>query len=350
MRPPDESDRRRPDVESELARLTELDRATLGMNGVLCGVVALIAVILLPRYGWLLTVVSSLPFASWLVGLIGLRRLLGVRRWTALNLAVIESAIVIDVAITGGVDSPLLHMVGVLGVSIVFIFPRRWQAVAVTPLVVAGITALQIAMGTPIEEPLNVIVALLIALILPVSTITMVDMEMTHRRRSVIDPLTGCLNRNAFRDRVEVLEAQMVVTGEPIGVVIFDIDHFKQVNDLHGHAAGDAVLTEVAYHLRKALRSYEMLCRLGGEEFVILLPGGTSADAAEIAETMRLLVENIVVNGISITISCGVSSADGHDVAIRTVLAEADHALYEAKEGGRNQTRVHMPEAASVEG
>jgi diguanylate cyclase (GGDEF)-like protein len=139
----------------------------------------------------------------------------------------------------------------------------------------------------------------------------------------------------------------MAVTGEPIGVVIFDIDHFKQVNDRYGHAAGDAVLTEIAYQLRKALRSYETLCRLGGEEFVILLPGAAVADATRIAERVRLLVAGLVVEGITVTISCGVASAGGDDVSIRTVLAGADAALYEAKAGGRNQTRVHMPETVS---
>jgi len=343
----DGDDLRRSDAARKLARLTEVDRATLRSNVVQSALVALLALVLLPFYGWPLTVVSCLPFLSWMVGLAGLRQILGIRKWRALNLAVIESAILIDIAIMGGVDSPLLHMVGVVGVYIVFYFPDRWQSVAVTPLLVAGLTALQIVAGVPIDDPFNVVVALLLALILPASTIAIVDMELTHRRRAVIDPLTGCLNRNAFRDRIEVLEAQMTVSGDPIGVVIFDIDHFKQVNDTHGHAAGDAVLVEVAYQLRKALRSYEMLCRLGGEEFVILLPGASAAASAEIAERMRLLVEGLVVDGIEITISCGVASAAGRGVAIQTVLANADNALYEAKAGGRNQTRIHMPETAS---
>lgn len=347
MRALDEEDTRQSDAARRLARLTEVDRATVGANVGLCAVAALLAWILLPFYGWPLTLASSLPFVSWVVGLAGLRRILGIRRWTALNLATIESVITIDVAITGGVDSPLLHMVGVLGVFIVFYFPGRWQAVVVTPCIVAGITAVQIVVGTPIDDPLNPVIAFLIALILPVATIGMVDMEMTHRRRAVIDPLTGCLNRNAFRDRIEVLEAQMAVTGEPIGVVIFDIDHFKRVNDEHGHAAGDAVLTEIAYQLRKALRSYELLARLGGEEFVILLPGANASAAAQIAERVRLLVEGIVVDGIDVTISCGAASAEGTDVAIRTVLADADAALYEAKAAGRNRTRIHMPEIVS---
>jgi len=83
-----------------------------------------------------------------------------------------------------------------------------------------------------------------------------------------------------------------------------------------------------------------MLCRLGGQEFVILLPGATATVAAEIAERVRPLVAGLVVNGIGITVSCGVASAGGTDVAIRAVLTHAGAALYEAKAGGRNPTRV----------
>ncbi len=80
---------------------------------------------------------------------------------------------------------------------------------------------------------------------------------------------------------------------------------------------------------------------------MILLPGASAAISAAIHEHMRVLAEGIVVDGIELTIACGVASADGHDVAIRTVLADADRALYEAKAGGRNQTRVHLPELVS---
>lgn len=345
----DDDDERRADAARRLARLLEVDRATVAANVGLSAVVALVAVALLPFYGWPLTVVSSLPLLSWIVGLAGLRRLLGIRRWTVLNLAVIDSAIVVAVALTGGIDSPLLHMVGVVGIFFVFYFPGRWQALVATPLIVVGVTALQLVVGEAIDDPLNPVVAFLIALVLPVGTLGMVEMELSHRRRAVIDPLTGCLNRNAFRDRVEMIEVQMDVTGDPIGVVMFDIDHFKQVNDQHGHATGDAVLRELAYRVRKALRSYEMLCRLGGEEFVILLPGATASDAERIAEQVRLLVEEVVVDGISVTISCGVASAAGHDVVIDTVVAEADAAMYEAKDAGRNQTCVHDAARTSVE-
>jgi hypothetical protein len=188
MRPLEKEDLRHSDAARKLARLTEVDRATVGANVVLCAVTALLALAMLPLHGWPLAAFSSLPFLSWMVGLAWLRRLLGIRRWTALNLAVIETVIVIDIALTGGVDSPLLHMVGVLGVYIVFYFPDRWQAVAVTPLVIAGITGLQLSLGTAIDDPLNVVVALLSSLILPVSTIGMVNLELTAGRSSIRSP------------------------------------------------------------------------------------------------------------------------------------------------------------------
>ncbi len=345
VRPGPDPDLRRFERERELARLTEVDRATAKANAALCGVAALLAFGLAPRYGLALGFVSSLPFLSWVLGFAGLRRLLGLRRWTALNLLVIEATIVLDVSLTGGTESPFLHMIGVLGSFIVFYFPGRWQALAATPIIVIGAATLPVLAGSSFDDPLNVAVAFMIALIVPVTFIRVVEMELRHRRRAVIDPLTGCLNRHAFSDRIELFEAQMAVTGEPIGLVMFDIDHFKQVNDRHGHAAGDAVLTEVAYAIRKALRSYELLCRLGGEEFAILLPGAGVIESGQIAERIRALVEQIEVEGVSVTISCGVAVAEGRGADLQSVLAQADEALYEAKDAGRNQIRYHAAAA-----
>ncbi|MEO0492130.1 MAG: GGDEF domain-containing protein [Actinomycetota bacterium] len=340
---PKVADPRRDDRERELARLIDVDRATVGVNGVLCGLTMVVALGLWPFYGATFTLVCSLPFITWLAGAAGLRKLLGIRRWTVLNMIALETSILLAVMHTGGADSALLHMVGMLGAPLVFYFPRRTGAVVASPLVVAGVAALHLGAGHAIDEPLNPIVAFLVAVFIPVMVLHMMELEMTHRKRAVIDPLTGCLNRHAFGDRVAVIEAQMAVTGEPVGVVMFDIDHFKQVNDQHGHAAGDAVLTEIAYRIRKALRSYELLCRLGGEEFAILLPGAGAEDAVRIAERVRMLVESLSVAGIEITISCGVASAAGTDVQVDAVLEHADRALYEAKHHGRNRTCVHEP-------
>ena len=100
--------------------------------------------------------------------------------------------------------------------------------------------------------------------------------DLEHRSSSVIDPLTGMLNRNALQTRIAELVAQAAILREPVALIVGDLDNFKAINDGHGHAAGDVVLKDVAYRMRKALRAYDLAYRLGGEEFLIILPGADS--------------------------------------------------------------------------
>ena len=111
--------------------------------------------------------------------------------------------------------------------------------------------------------------------------------DIQHRSDAVIDQLTGMLNRKALGVRALELAQQSEVTGEPVGVIVADLDHFKHVNDTRGHTVGDAVLKEVAYLLRKQLRAFDLAYRLGGEEFLILVPGSDIDHAAELAERLR---------------------------------------------------------------
>jgi diguanylate cyclase (GGDEF)-like protein len=174
--------------------------------------------------------------------------------------------------------------------------------------------------------------------------------DIQHRSDAVLDPLTGMLNRNALKVRVQELTQQSAVTGEPIGLIIGDLDHFKQINDTHGHSVGDAVLKEVAYLMRKQLRAFDLAYRLGGEEFLILLPGSDLAHAEDLAERLRARVgvEN-VAGGIGVTMSFGVS-ASGPDEPFdyTTVFARADAALYRAKSDGRDRVRLAEPEGLAV--
>jgi diguanylate cyclase (GGDEF)-like protein len=145
------------------------------------------------------------------------------------------------------------------------------------------------------------------------------------------------LNRRALDQRLHELTAQAVVSGQPVAVIAGDIDHFKRVNDEHGHAAGDAVLVEVAYRLRKALRAYDLAYRVGGEEFLVLLPGADVRDAMQLAEELREAVAAEPAAGLSVTMSFGVSGSAGATLEREQLLNEADAALYEAKRRGRNQ-------------
>jgi diguanylate cyclase (GGDEF)-like protein len=121
-----------------------------------------------------------------------------------------------------------------------------------------------------------------------------------------------------------------------VAVIAGDIDHFKRVNDEHGHATGDAVLVEVAYRLRKALRAFDLAYRVGGEEFLVILPGADVPAAVELAEQLRAAVAAEPAAGLMITMSFGVAGSAGPDLEREGLLEEADTALYEAKARGRD--------------
>jgi diguanylate cyclase (GGDEF)-like protein len=153
----------------------------------------------------------------------------------------------------------------------------------------------------------------------------------------VIDPLTGLLNRKALESRFNEIEQQAHVSGGSVCLIELDLDHFKRVNDFLGHGRGDAVLRDLAYEVRKSLRTFELLYRIGGEEFLIILPGTPLDGGLEIAERIRCLVLETRPAGVEITVSLGVAEASGKGVHFERLYAEADEALYTAKRQGRNQ-------------
>ncbi|HEY6762348.1 MAG TPA: GGDEF domain-containing protein [Baekduia sp.] len=162
--------------------------------------------------------------------------------------------------------------------------------------------------------------------------------EVAQRAEAVMDPLTQMLNRKALVSRAAELAQQTRLTRKPVGVVLGDLDHFKNVNDTAGHQVGDAVLRDVAFRWRLSLRAYEMAYRLGGEEFLVLLPGATAAEAEEVAERLRASVAAAPVAGQAVTMSFGVAaSADGEPFDFDALYAQADRALYRAKHGGRDR-------------
>ena len=159
------------------------------------------------------------------------------------------------------------------------------------------------------------------------------------------DPLTGCLNRRALFDRLESLFAHARQSGQPLCCIMTDIDHFKSFNDRHGHAVGDQVLRAVTRSLASALREVDLLCRYGGEEFCIILPGVELEAASAVAERLRADVQARAgasirsTSGIEVTSSFGVANLmpDTNDPA--EMIDQADQALYSAKKSGRNCVR-----------
>ena len=167
------------------------------------------------------------------------------------------------------------------------------------------------------------------------------------------DPLTGVSNRRQFDFTAEREVARARRQQESICVLMLDVDHFKRVNDQHGHDAGDRVLRELAGTARKMLREPDLLARFGGEEFVALLPNTALESALTVAERLRLrLGELQIANGqqapIQITVSIGVAQLGHFD--LDNALKDADRALYLAKRSGRNQVRLAPPQPAPAEG
>lgn len=159
------------------------------------------------------------------------------------------------------------------------------------------------------------------------------------------DALTEVYNRGAI---VELLESQIARSKRnslPLSIVMLDVDHFKQVNDTHGHLAGDAVLRTITSRMRKCLREYDYIGRYGGEEFLIVLGDADYETAAKTAERLRLAVsdETVAFNDklLAVTISAGVAVAENNtEFDLDKIIAVADQELYKAKSNGRNRVEV----------
>ena len=147
------------------------------------------------------------------------------------------------------------------------------------------------------------------------------------------DPMTGLFNRRAMQQMLDDYQAQ----ARPLAVIALDIDHFKAINDHFGHDVGDAVIVALATLMQRDLRADAALCRSGGEEFLLLLPGVSLVQAQRIAERLRQTVANYEMEQAGcITISLGVAHWPGDASDLGAVLKQADKALYQAKHRGRN--------------
>jgi diguanylate cyclase (GGDEF)-like protein len=163
------------------------------------------------------------------------------------------------------------------------------------------------------------------------------------RRLSVTDKLTGAYNREFLSTQLPALMQEAQQERKPLSIAMFDVDHFKRVNDTHGHDTGDKVLTEIAHRLREANRAGDMLVRYGGEEFLLLLPSASVESAAEIANRVRVQLQDRVIEvgdlKLDIRISAGVAEYR-HPESPSDLFRRADAALYSAKDGGRNRVEV----------
>ena len=171
------------------------------------------------------------------------------------------------------------------------------------------------------------------------------DANLRLHDKAVRDALTGLYNRRYLEESLEREVSRAKRSGLPLGVMMMDIDHFKRCNDTFGHAAGDAVLRAVGQHVLSLTRSEDILCRYGGEEFVLVITHASQRAVCERAEALRLGVQGLKVEQESrqigpVTLSIGVAMLPDHGDSGQAVLEAADAALYQAKRAGRNRVVV----------
>jgi diguanylate cyclase (GGDEF)-like protein len=190
------------------------------------------------------------------------------------------------------------------------------------------------------NDPTRLISSLTLLIAITAIMSALMEGELEHRDRAVLDPLTGLLNRASLDARVLEIEEQAHLTGGAVSLIVLDLDGFKHVNDTFGHKRGDAVLRDVAYEIRKSLRSFELVYRIGGEEFLVLLPGVDLSEALEIAERVRHSVEEARPGELDLTISAGVATDAGGHITYDELFRQADVALLGAKRSGRNRVET----------
>jgi diguanylate cyclase (GGDEF)-like protein len=254
------------------------------------------------------------------------------------GLQVLQSAIILVRSQEKGVRVPCLFTATVLFAFSAFNFLR------------AGLTAVQ---GLPQDlfapSPLQ-IVSIVVYLTAPLGFafglfwMSTAKLRLSFEQLASTDPLLGIANRRYFRSACEKELARYQRSGEAFSLLVADIDHFKRINDQHGHMVGDAVLVAVAKNLQTHLRPFDLLGRWGGEEFVVLLPACPLPVALQVAERLRSSIEEwsqpeITPSGtpIPITVSLGVATYLGVEPTLDDLFRRADKALYRAKSAGRNR-------------
>jgi diguanylate cyclase (GGDEF)-like protein len=174
----------------------------------------------------------------------------------------------------------------------------------------------------------------------------------TRRQQATHDVLTGAFNRRTVLEGLQRELSRAQREGTSVGVILMDLDHFKLINDTHGHPMGDMVLREAVYRLQRELRSHDLLGRYGGEEFLIVLPGCPIAETVTVAERLRqrLASEPIKLSEgqILVTGSFGVASSTADSENVEALIQTADASLYRAKHEGRNRVVYEEREVALI--
>ena len=333
---------------AQSARFVDMERRMRPVRNGVFAVMGLGSLMLARTWGWQ---VAGLFFATAaLVPLVD-RRIATSRRpeyWLLLltlgGIASIGGAI----ALTGGPRSAALPWLVVPVVAATAVFGSRGVVLSLLCAILTAIVATAVPDARHLfSAPEHVVATIVLLVSVGLYLHGLMSSELHHRRGSVIDPLTGLLNRTTLESRFHELCQQARVAQAPISVAILDLDQFKRVNDVHGHERGDAVLRDVAYEMRKSLRSFELAYRLGGEEFLVILPGLDEAAAVTLIDYVRRQIASAAPGGIAVTVSAGVATDAGTSLGYETLFAQADTRLYEAKNAGRDRV-MPSPEQVSA--
>jgi diguanylate cyclase (GGDEF)-like protein len=188
------------------------------------------------------------------------------------------------------------------------------------------------------------------------SVLELHDVREAWRLEAIRDFVTGLFNRRHFDGRLNEEVARTHRHGNPLSVIVTDVDHFKKVNDRHGHQAGDAALRELASRIKRMFRREDVVARMGGDEMAILMPDTPMDESIGKAERLRerIASEPIRVDDasapVNVTISCGVASSEGHDDTSDDLMRRADESLYEAKKVRNAVGAVQADDARRVSG
>lgn len=326
---------------TDYARTLDTYRATQKARvGVVAGGV-LLFVALAPRLGW--TPVWLAAGVAVMLSLLDVHVRRADRAEWALALSYLGAVALIAgcVVTTGGATSPLLPTFG----TPMLLLANRFRG----QVTFAGLTLALFVMlaAAALPDPAALAAAPSLAICTASVMIGIIVLTNPHYRAAeglrttgAVDPLTGLLNRATLDARFNDAAATSAGRGRPLSVVVFDIDAFKQINDVHGHDAGDRVLTAVAALLAAGARGEDQVYRLGGEEIGLVLPGLGLDEAACAAERLRASVAAEPIHGIPVTVSAGVAAGDSVGARWLDLYRRADHALLHAKRSGRNRVET----------
>jgi len=330
--------------EARRERLLDMERRVRRYRAACFAILALALAAAGPEIGWLWLAPLAVGFAGFAVADRFMQASERPWLWVAAAWGALPLLLAAAVIATGGPTSPVLMWFALPAVTLGVRFDP-WGMVVGTVYLLAVLlisaVAVDPASASAHSQALIVTVALVLSTV--ILSGALVESDRAHRRRSTLDPLTGLFNRNALEQRLAELDGAPCDDrkgGQSHALLLCDLDHFKRVNDQLGHAAGDAVLQDVAYTMRAVLRAGDSIYRIGGEEILIVLPGASEKDAVGVAERLRQAVRKRRPAGVGVTISIGAAVTKPDTVDTDDLVARADAALYSAKANGRDAVFV----------